>query len=251
MALTATASQGFEYLRATSHEEILWLPADPGVTFTRGDLVTMTNGVCVLAGDSSANTYGTVEKTVISPAAATPWPMPDGGLIDDDTAAAKGLVKVRMHVAAGLPIYKVTFAGHFDDTLAAYTAATPSVTLTVSPGANDDTNSSLIYVYEGPGKGECNIGDDYDHASKVLTTHRKFNATLTTSSKVIIIEGEGGGVGGIGMLGRIDGADQNNLDATDGYNDGDWTVWCSWHQIGSFMQNLTLPVIRTNAVLNA
>ena len=54
MALTATATQGFELAGRVPDHDVLWLPGDPGITFTEGDLVIVTNGVLVLATDSAA-----------------------------------------------------------------------------------------------------------------------------------------------------------------------------------------------------
>lgn len=249
MALTATASQGFELVGYTTGRETLWLPGDPGDTFTRGDAVYMNNGVLDRCTDS-IEPMAIVQESVVCPAASQyAAPAQEFNPIEKNDED-KCLVQVLPCVGAGHPIFEVTFAGHFDDTLAAYTAATPSVTLTTSPGADNDTNAAIIYVYEGPGKGEILIGADYTHTSKVLTTHRVAKATLTTASKVIILEGEGGGVGGIGFLGKIDVADHNNLDAADGYEDGNWLLWMDWLNAPGLLQQLKVRVIPSRALFN-
>lgn len=246
MALTATASQGFEFVGLTTGLEVFYLPGDPGVTFTRGDQVSMSNGVVIL-GVAKAAMIGHVAETTVCPAASVAAPRAEKFNPNVRASTDLCLVPVKLNVPGGVPIFEVTFANQFDDTLAAYTAATPSITLTTSPGANDDTNAAIIYVYEGPGRGEILIGDDYDHASKVLTTHRKANATLTTSSKVIVLEGEGGSVGGIGFMGRLNEADHNNLNVADGYNDGDWLIFMDWLNAPGLLHQLKLRVIRIAA----
>lgn len=242
MALTATATQGYEHVGNTTGEEIFWLPGDPGVTFTRGDAVMMTNGVLAAYTEGGAM-VGTVVETRVSPAQATPFPVwnefdPVGKNSNDLT-----LIPVKMATPAGVPVYEVTFANHFDDTVASRTNAYTTV-LTTSPGANDDTNAALIYVYEGPGAGEVNIGEDFVHSGIVLTTHRAFKATLTSSSKMIILEGEGGSVGGIGMLGRVAGGDLNNIGVEDGYNDGDFVLFFDMVAAPGLLSKLKLRVIR-------
>jgi hypothetical protein len=244
MAHTATATQGFEFVGLTSGEEIFLLPGDPGDTHTRGQSVYMNNGVIDDAGDS-VKPFGIVDTTTVCPA-ATQYAEVAGHLNKIENAAEdKCLVPVKMLVAAGFPIFKVTFANHLDEAtgLAAYTVGTPSLTLTTSPGANDDTNGAIVYVYEGPGRGEVLIGADYDHASKVLTTHRRAKATLTTSTKVIVLEGAGSGVGGMGFLSRCDSDTNAACDMSDGYDDGDWMFWFDWLEAPSLLHNLTIKVI--------
>lgn len=247
MALTATASQGFEHVGYTSGKEVFYLPGDPGDTFARGDACDIVNGVVDRCTDSDVPMV-IVDRSTVCPGAtqaASPGHQFDP---NENAAADKCLIPVKPLVAGGVPIFEVTFAGQADDTLAAYTAATPSITLTTALGANDDSNGAIIYVYEGPGKGEILIGADYVNTSKVLTTHRVASATLTTSSKVIILEGEGGGVGGIGFLGRMDIQDHNNLHAADGYNDGDWLLWMDWITAPSLLQQLKVRVIPASAL---
>ncbi len=251
MALTATASQGFEHVGYTSGKEVFYLPGDPGDTFTRGDAVYIANGVLDRVTDS-IDPMGIVQRTTVCPAASVAASTSLDLDPIENAAADKCLIPIKPMVGAGWPIYEVTIAGQFDEStgLAAYTAGTPSVTLTTSPGANDDTNGSILYVYEGPGKGEILIGADYVHATKVLTTHRVASATLTTATKLIALEGEGGGVGGIGFLGLIDAADHNNLDVTDGYEDGNFMLWMDWINAPKLLQQLKVRVISSKAMYN-
>lgn len=252
MALTATATQGFELLRHTTGDEVLWLPTDPGVTYTEGDTVAYSYaasgsyGLPILAGTNSVQIIGTVLKTTIAPSLATPYPQSNGGIIDDDSTQAKALVKIRPHIAAGVPVFKATFASHIDDTVISYTAATPQVALTTGAGADDRPAGALCYVYEGPGAGEVNVAASYDHTGgaveKMLVFHRAFNATLTSASKLIIVSGEAASNCGISLFARC-GGDVNNLVANQNSNDGYFVVYGSWHEIGNALKNLWLPVV--------
>jgi len=249
MALTGVTTQGFELVGMTTGEEVFYLPGDPGDTFTRGQQVVMSNGVIDDAGDS-VEPHAIVMETVVCPAATVAAPRAKDLDKIHNNSDDNCLVQVKPLVAAGWPIFRVTFANHFDDTLAAYTVGTPSVTLTTSPGANDDTNASLIYVYDGPGAGEILIGADYVHTSKVLTLHRIANATLTAASKIIALEGEGGGVGGIGFLGLMDADTNAAVDAGDGYNDGNWMLWFDWKEAPGLLSKLQVKVIPSKALYN-
>ena len=251
MALTATATQGFESLRSIDSEETILLPGTPGVTFNRGDVVKMTNGLVAKAGDSEAEAIAVVTKTVTVPSATSAgFPVPRDynagvGSTEDDT-----LVMCTPFINAGCRIFKSTFNGQHDDTVAAYAAGTPSLTLTTSMGADDDGIGGLVYVYEGTGAGQINIVADYVHSTKVLTLARKFKTDLSTDSKIIVLEGAGSGAAGVGFFGRLDlDATQNQLDVTDGQDDGDYIVVMDFRQSTSFVKNLTLPVARTSNVL--
>lgn len=255
MALTATATQGFEHLRQTSGEEIFWLPGDPGVTFTEGDEVANSNGVLILATDSLANTIGQVAKSVVSPAATQNFPRAaDFDPVRYETED-KCLVPVRLRVPGNVKVSKATFKNHKDDTVITYDAATRAIACTTGFAADDYPNGGLLYVYEGPGAGEVNIVEDYDHtggaAELLLICHRAFKATLTSASKFIVVSGEAVATRGVHLLGRIDGADSNELDAADGADDGDYVVVADWRSIAKFLKNLTLPVIHRSALFTA
>jgi hypothetical protein len=249
MALTATATEGFELIRHTTENEVLWLPTDPGVTYTKGDFVAYSwaaagsQGLPILSPAASAQLIGTVLKTTVAPSIATAYPISSGGIIDDDSAQAKTLVKVRPILPAGVPVYKATFASHVDGTVAGYTAATAVVTLGAAPAADDDINGGLFYVYEGPGAGEVNVIADSANGAATATMHRTFNATLTTSSKYIYLPGAAGDNSGPSLLSRVAQADQNNLLVNDASNDGPFVIYCSWHEIGNYLKNLCLPVV--------
>jgi len=107
-------------------------------------------------------------------------------------------------------------------------------------------------VYEGPGAGELNLVDDYDHtggaAELLLITHRTFNATLTSASKYIVLSGEGATNKGVGVMGRFDQKDSNEAHMADGADDGDYVLFCDWNQLPAYLNNLTIPCVRATAM---
>ena len=255
MALTANATQGFESIGLTSGEEIFWLPGDPGVTFNTGDEVANSNGVLIKATDSLANSIGRVCKTIVCPAATVAFARAfefNPVLSESDDLA---LIPVKLRVPGSVPITKATFKNHKDDTVITYDAATRAIACTTGFAADDYPNGGLLYVYEGPGAGEVNVVEDYDHtngaAELLLICHRAFKATLTAASKFIVVSGEAVATRGVHLLGRIDAADHNELDAADGADDGDYIVLADWRAIPTYLKNLTLPVIHRSALYTA
>lgn len=249
MALTATATLGMQFIRNVQADEVLWVPGDPGDAITRESVLhsgTAGEGIVDLGAADEEHTMVSL-KTVTMAAAATGFPYP--GRFDPGSDSSNTLIPARPLVAAGTPVYKCTFANHADDTVAAYTAATPSLTLTNALGGDDYSNGALIYVYSGTGAGQVNIGADYVDATKVLTLHRAFATALDTTSKVIVLDGATAN-GGVGFFSTLEMADDDNLDVSDGADDasGDWTVYLSWEQAASYLKNLTLPVIKTSAM---
>lgn len=257
MALTATATQGFEFLRYTCYDEVLYIPGDPGDTFTEGDQVVVTVGEGVLdpGAANEGGLIGRVAKTISCPANTQEFPLPRSfdpaslQTIDDC------LIPIKVNVPVGLPIYKCTFKNHWDDTVAAYVAATRMAAMTTGMTADDYPNGGLVYVYEGPGIGEVNVVSDYDHTGgnneKDLEHHRKFATDLTTSSKVIVLGGEGAANRGVGFFGRCESADEDELTVNQGANDGDWAVFMDYRESARYLKNLTLPVIPARYLLAA
>lgn len=257
MALTATVSpQGFEWEREVACGEVMWVPGDPGVTFTKGDLVEMSGGVLILGTDSANTMVGVVQKTVICPAATQAFPLPGQAYPASQAEAEKTLIPIRPLVPVGTPVLKATFAGHQDETVVSYTANTRAIACTTGFGADDRPNGALLYVYDGPGKGEVNVVEDYDHAGGaaelLLICHRAFNATLTTSSKFIVLSQTGGAVAQ-GFFGRLDSdaMGDGKLDLTDGQDDGDFTILMDYRKAKDYLDNLTLPVIRSSMLYSA
>ncbi len=260
MALTATATQGFQLHRRVADGEVLYVPGDPGETFTRGDTVVATQaasgaGVLDAGADSSATVCGRVQMTTIAPAADQSFPRPDKFLPRLRDAQSKTLIPISTIVAAGTPVYKATFANHWDDTVVTYTASTRAIACTTGMSADDYPNGGLLYVYEGTGAGQVNVVEDYDHtggaAELLLICHRAFETALDSTSKFIVVGGEAVAHYGISQLGRIDADTVAKLDAGDGANDGDWVVYADWSELGDLLKNLTLTVIPAEAIYGA
>ncbi|HJW75355.1 MAG TPA: hypothetical protein VJ787_06750 [Thermoleophilia bacterium] len=261
MALTATASQGFEYVRAVADGETIWVPGDPGDTFTRGDLVTFSVGEGV-ADPAATNEvpFGVVRNTVVCPAATAagfpvfgPGATHGPGMIPDDSW--KTLVEITPFVPPGTPIRRVTFASHLDDTVASYLATTPYIGLTTGAAADDYPNGALLYVYSGTGKGQWSVVEDYDHTGGavelLLNPHRKFTTALSTDSLVIILSGEAATNKGVGFFGRTGSADGNNVAVNDHANDGAMVVYANALELHEYIPRLMLPVIPAALVLLA
>lgn len=260
MALTATATQGFQLHRYVAAGEVLYVPGDPGDTFTRGNTVVATQaasgaGVLDVGADSSATVCGRVQQTTIAPAADQSFPRPDRCLPRLRDAQHKTLIPITTNVAAGTPVYKASFANHWDDTVVSYTASTRAIACTTGMTADDYPNGGLLYVYEGTGAGQVNVVEDYDHtggaAELLLITHRAFETALDSTSKFIVVGGEGVAHYGISLLGRMDADTVSALDASDGANDGDWVVYADWSELGDLLKNLTLTVIPSEAIYGA
>lgn len=251
MALTATATQGFEYVREVGHEEVLYMPGDPGDSIVRGDLLTATVGEGVLdAAAADEVHYCKAESTVTVAAASTAFPVPKEF---DPANSNSTLVPTRHKVPAGTPVQKCTFSGHWDDTVISYTASTRALALTTGMTADDYPNGGLLYVYEGTGAGQVNVVEDYDHAdgaaALLLICHRAFETALDSTSKIIVVGGEAATSRGIGFYNRIALADANTLDATDGANDGEFVVYMDWREAAEYLKNLTLPVVPAASLL--
>jgi len=195
MALTATATQGLQFHRVVAENELLYVPGDPGDTYTRGDAVVATvgEGVLDIAADSEV-LVGTVAKTTVCPAATVAATKPAAFNPAFDSEANRCLIPIYSRVPAGTPVYLATFAGHIDETVVSYLASTPYIEGTTGAGGDDRPNGALVYIYEGPGIGEVGVVADYDHTGGAVELeyilHRQFSATLTSSSKCIIVAGE-------------------------------------------------------------
>jgi hypothetical protein len=256
MALTASrTTQGLELLRYTQPGEILHVPGDPGDTFTRGDVVIATSGTSGIGivdpAGAAGIPVGRVAQTTVCPAATTAFPKPAAYDPADRSGANLCCVPIEPSCPAGTPVYLMTFASHTDDeNIAAYTAGTPSITLTDGlVDGNDEINGGLVYVYGGPGIGEVNVVADFVAATDIATLHRAFTATLTTASDVIVVGGSAAG-GGVGFFGRIDLADQNNLTANVADQYGEYVVYLDFRDAGKYLADLMLPVVPAAAFMN-
>ena len=229
----------------------MFLPGDPGVTYTKGELCSFSNGVLIAGTDSAANAVFRVDKTVVCPAATQEFVKPADIIDYRDTDIQKTLVQCTVMVTGGAPVYLANIKNYQDETVVSYDAATRAVEETTGHGADDRPNGALVYVYEGPGIGEVNIIEDYDHtggaAELLLTMHRKFAATLTTSSKYIVLASTAA-ANAVSLFGRVDLADADEIDVADGGDDGDYVVYCSWHHIAHYLALGQLPIINRMAL---
>lgn len=251
MALTATATQGLEFYRYVQEHEVLYIPGDPGDTFTRGDAVTTTVGEGILdPAVADEMIVGTVAKTTTCAAASVAFPKPGSFNPAHDTSDT--LIPIHSAVPAGTPIYLATFASQADETVVSYTASTRAIAETTGHTADDYPNGALVCFYEGPSIGEVNVVEDYDHtggaAELLLILHRKCAGTPTTSTKFIVLAGEAAGSRGMGFFNRIDLADANNLATNDGADLGKFMIYMDWRDSYRFLSNLKVPIIRTSAM---
>ena len=242
MALTAAKSPlSMPKIGEVTENMVLYVPGDPGDTVTRNDKLTATTGegiVDLLAADEDA--VATAMQTVVVAAATVGFPYP--GNFDPAHDASNTLVPVHPHVAAGTPIFLGTFASHYDDTVSSYDGSVPEIVLTTGCGSDDRPNGALVYVYDGAGIGQVNVVADYTHSGTHLVLHRKFEVAVDNTSSIIIVSGEAATYKGIGFFGHID-ADNNNLIANNGADNGRFTVFLDWRDAARYLRNLTLPVI--------
>lgn len=235
------------------------VPGKAATAYTAGDKLykeavgaTANAGLFSSAGDSQAPPWLTCTKTVTT--AANTVGFPDGLTTgsysksefnpNSDDIVANTLVECAIDCAVYLELRPVV--NYADDTISAYTAATPSVTLTTALGANDDPNGGIIYIYDGPGAGQWNHIVDYANSTKIATLARAFNVAPTSASSCIILEGEGSSVGGVGTFGRVDLHDDGlKLDVADGADDGDFIVLADGWLISEYLGRWgALPVAR-------
>jgi hypothetical protein len=259
MALTAVATQGFEPFRLVAPDEVLYVPGDPGDTYTKGHGVVATAGegvLDVIAADEVM--VGVAQQTIVCPAATTAFPFPLvsplKGQIDAD-ADQLTLIPIRPCVPAGTQVYLVTFQNHLDDTVISYDATGRYVALTTGAAADDYPNGALAYIYEGTGAGQLNVVEDYDHTGgtveKMLVFHRPFAVAPDATSKLIILSGEAATNKGVGSFGRCAIGAAGKVDVNDGANDGEFTVYCDWRELAGHLKNLRVPVVKSAALLMA
>jgi hypothetical protein len=244
MALTATASQGFEKHRTVESAEVCYVPATAGTTYTVGDACLVASSG--LLAKATANQVPTcvVAKTTVCAAQTVAFPDFSGfDSIRDDTALSRmlSLVPVEPLCAVGTKILRSTFKDHKDDVATGYTASTRELLVTTGMAANDYPNGALIYVYEGPGAGEMNLVEDYVHGSLAITLYRPFIATLTSASKIIVISGEAVATRGIHQLGLCGVADHDEIECDDHANDGKRMFYESWEKLPVLLKKLQIP----------
>lgn len=199
--------------------------------------------------------YGVVLETVICSAATVGFPRIGkgqakgwGGVLDDE---GKSLVQILPVVAAGAPIFRVTFADQTDDeNISAYTVGTPSLAV-ASVAADNDHNGGLIYCYGGPGIGGWSVIADSTASGNLLTLHRIFDTALTTASDVIYMPGDATTNTACSFFGRVTQKTAATVDVSDGEDDGDWTAFFDARTVAEDLKNLRMPVVPSGAFLLA
>ena len=258
MALSATASQGFEPYRETNGmDELLWVPGVPGVTYDRGDMVSIPaagEGVPALFVDGDF-AIATVAKRIICSANTNGFPKvgKNGtnawGDIEDGSINA--LVPLIPLGPRGTQVHRCTFANQTDDeNITSYTASTRAI-VTAAVAADDDPNGALLYVYGGPGAGQWNVVIDATATSNTIIVQRQFDTALTAASDIIYLAGAAGDNSGISFFKKLDLVDHDTLEVADGATDGDMLVFMGAQEVGDMLGKLMLPVIRSSLIYHA
>lgn len=249
MALTATASQGFEYHRATESNEVLMIPGTAGSTYTEGDLVTVSSAGLATAATANGTPVARVAKTVTVAANTVAFPTPGMSQLiwGGNDSPHNALVAVEPLCPVGAKILRATFADHKDDTVVTYTPSTRAIACTTGFAGDDYPNGGLLYVYEGKGAGQVNLVEDYDDAGgaadKLLICYRPFAVALDSTSKFIVLSGEAVATRGIHQLGNVGVYDANNIETDDHANDGKYLVYADWKELPQFLGALKLPIV--------
>jgi len=118
---------------------------------------------------------------------------------------------------------------------------------------DDFPNGALAYVYEGPGAGEVNYVEDYDHDGHAngafsLIFHRQFDTALTTDSAMIVLAAAATTGQVLSHFGRADLKDSDEIDCSDGVDDGDLTFFAGYRELRQFMAKGHAPVVNSNAL---
>ncbi len=235
-----------------SGQEIYYLPGKPATTYEAGNKVyralsgNVTDaGLFLEATDSTPRAYFEVVKTVTTPASTTcGFPRGFNSLnptrMNNDTNAANTLVPCRLMVGGGARVTLMPFSTTvFDDAVSAYSSV--SLTLTTSPGADDDPNGGFVYIYSGPGAGQWNQIIDYAHSTAIATLARIFDVAPTSASNVILAE-NASGAGGAACFGKCDLSAVGTLGLNDGADDGDYVIVCDALQLPYYISRGCLPV---------
>ncbi len=249
MAFSQLAQTGFAAYGETRGDEEFLLLGDPGVAFKTGDLCVCNRtslNVLIKATDSLPPPYFRVTRSVTCPAASQAAPKPDDTYRPGIDSASDCLVPVtRVGAVARQPIMQAKVNGYIDETVTTWTAGTRVIVLGTGMNTNDYSNGGLVYVYEGPGIGEMGVIESYVHATTHIVMHRNFIATLTTDSKLLIYA-KAAGDNAVGPWGRMDVYDEDQLDVTDGSDDGNFMMFGGWEMLGDMMKKGHAAAVQFN-----
>lgn len=195
MALTASyVTRGFEFVRNTQNIPAVTVPYEmtPGITINAGNMVVLTDAKVAKATAGATNVIGVAAETKTS------------------AAGTKTYITVLDHPDN---VYRCTYADHRDAT------ATGGSTTTIEDSALPLTADgrwvgALVFVYDGPNKGEIRTVSGYTEATKTLTVADAFPEAITTASKYVLLGAAtaAGDVINIGKAG-VDLKDENTIDA--------------------------------------
>ncbi len=231
MALTATrTSNGLE----------LFMPPNPGQKLSKwfienGQAASIGCGIYLAL--SLINTIAAAGANLI------------GVSTEEKTGNTSGLTLSFVDIC-NKPIFVCTFTGHED--VAATTGGTTTIASTnLSASTNDYYNGALLYIYEGPGKGDTRVVTDFVGSGQVLTLNQGTSQTTTTATKFIIIPGPRDGANkGIGPGSPIDFSDKDTLNAAD--NTGPLVVYpLDPLLMGQLLKDLMLPVVINDTLYNS
>lgn len=239
----------FAVNRAFIPGQIFFVPGDPGVTYTKGDMVyrsvaTTGTGGCILADvDGTAPAIGRVAKTVVCPAATVAFPSPlNFDPADESDSKNKCLVPIEL-LAPAQDIYNAPVESYIDTTVTSWTPSTRSLVVGAGSGGDHGLPGGLVYIYDGPGKGQWNMVEAYTHGTLTAVLHRIFDVVPTNASSIVIFAGENVAAGaGCSFGGRVD-KDNNAIVVNDGYEDGPYIVVPNWSDLNACITGGYLPVL--------
>ncbi len=181
MALTATDTYGFErkYSKTGFPTNPVSYVGSTGTTYTMGRLATIPTptGSGML---TTLTSTGNVTNT-----------NPIIGVIAETKTCTSTDYMVKVYDNP-FDVFRVSFVGHADIACGGSTVAnkfTMAISTTASTAANL-MKGSLIYIYEGPGKGDVRTVTANTKADPgVITVAPAFSAIPTTASKAIVLCG--------------------------------------------------------------
>jgi hypothetical protein len=201
MALTATrTTRGFELLsnmtvvysdEGSQGDYIL----TPGVAFSMGDMLVVTNGKLAKAAAGAAAVIGVLTHDVA---------------IADNPATAR--VKPRIWRNPG-NVYRCSFVDHRDSTATGAGTTTTLVDSGLIGGGDNIWAGALLYIYEGPGAGETRILTASTSASGTLTFTDPLSIATSIATKYILL---GVGAAGVNITPGVYGVnlkDEKTIDA--------------------------------------
>ncbi len=198
MALTASRTTvGFERIgnRYNPAQNPHKYELTPNTAFNKGDMVVLTNGKVAKAAANAVNVLGVMAETIAqadNPATGITY-----GYVYDDP----------------FDIFRCSFVDHLDSTATGGTATT-LIDTALTTSTDDVWNGALLYIYDGPGKGDIRTVSDYTGASDTLTVTKPFSATPTTATKYILLGAAtaAGDVINVGSVG-VDLKNEKTIDA--------------------------------------